>query len=82
MTLERMRHAGQQWNIKLALPCFLATLVLVALLFLPAESAAQCTNPNPNPNPNPQSFANPGDFNGDCKSDILWQNSSTGEVAI
>ncbi len=40
--------------------------------------ATHCTNPNPNPNPNPTSFANPGDVNGDCKSDILWQNSSAG----
>ena len=39
-----------------------------------------CTNPNPNPNPNPAVFANPGDFNGDCKSDILWRNGSLEEV--
>ena len=39
-----------------------------------------CTNPNPNPNPNPASFANPGDFNGDCRSDILWRNSGSEEV--
>jgi hypothetical protein len=42
--------------------------------------AASCTTPNPNPNPNPESFAAPGDFNGDCKSDILWDNSTSGEV--
>ena len=39
-----------------------------------------CANPNPNPNPNPASFANPGDFNGDCRSDILWRNSGSEEV--
>ena len=44
------------------------------------QSAYPCTNPNPNPNPNPVSFANPGDFNGDCRSDILWRNVSTGQV--
>jgi hypothetical protein len=42
--------------------------------------ASRCTNPNPNPNPNPESFAAVGDFNSDCKSDILWSNSSTGEI--
>jgi len=41
------------------------------------NSTLPCANPNPNPNPNPASFANPGDFNGDCKSDILWRNTST-----
>ena len=78
MNLEKMRLARRQ--LKLALPlssCF-ASLVLVALLFMPAESFAKCTvaNSNPNPNPNPESFVSPGDFNGDCKSDILWQNNS------
>jgi hypothetical protein len=37
---------------------------------------------NPNPNPNPELFAAPGDFNGDCRSDILWRNSSTEQVYI
>ena len=45
-----------------------------------SQAIGSCTNPNPNPNPNPQSFANPGDFNGDCKSDILWYNTTSGEV--
>jgi hypothetical protein len=45
---------------------------------VPATSA--CTTPNPNPNPNPESFAAQGDFNGDCKSDILWDNPPSGEV--
>jgi hypothetical protein len=39
-----------------------------------------CRNPNPNPNSNPESFAAVGDFNGDCRSDILWQNGGSGEV--
>jgi len=34
----------------------------------------------PEPQSNPASFANPGDFNGDCKSDILWRNTSTQQV--
>jgi hypothetical protein len=85
-----MRHAGRQLKLALSLPCCFASLLLMALLFLPKESSAQfsgrvngnaaCTNPNPNPNPNPAAFAATGDFNGDCKSDILWQNSGTGQV--
>ncbi|MGD0368276.1 MAG: FG-GAP-like repeat-containing protein [Acidobacteriaceae bacterium] len=39
-----------------------------------------CTTANPNPNPNPASFAAVGDFNDDCRSDILWHNSSTEQV--
>ena len=35
---------------------------------------------SPNPNPNPDAVVAPGDFNGDCRSDILWRNSTTGEV--
>jgi len=60
--------------------CYFASLVLVALLFIPAESSALCKNPNPNPNPNSQSFANPGDFNGDCKSDIFLQNGINSQL--
>jgi photosystem II stability/assembly factor-like uncharacterized protein len=41
------------------------------------QGIGACANPNPNPNPNPASFANPGDFNNDCRSDILWRNSNT-----
>ncbi|MGC2301658.1 MAG: FG-GAP-like repeat-containing protein [Acidobacteriaceae bacterium] len=41
-----------------------------------------CATSNPNPNPNPQSFAAVGDFNGDCKSDILWRNTSTDQVYV
>ena len=44
------------------------------------QAIGSCANPNPNPNPNPASFANPGDFNGDCRSDILWRNSGSEEV--
>ena len=44
------------------------------------NSTLPCASPNPNPNPNPVSFAVAGDFNADCKSDILWRNSTTGEV--
>ena len=44
------------------------------------SSTFSCASANPNPNPNPESFANPGDFNADCKSDVLWRNSSTGQV--
>ena len=47
---------------------------------VPASSF--CKTPNPNPNPNPDSFAGPGDFNGDCKGDILWRNSTTGQLAL
>ncbi|MGB9032729.1 MAG: VCBS repeat-containing protein [Acidobacteriaceae bacterium] len=39
-----------------------------------------CSTANPNPNPNPESFAAVADFNGDCKSDILWRNASTQQV--
>lgn len=80
MNLKSLFRASRQ--SKLALPCGCASVVLMALLCWPAVSSATCTNPNPNPNPNPQSFANPGDFNGDCKSDILWQNSGSGQNYI
>jgi hypothetical protein len=39
------------------------------------QAIGSCTTANPNPNPNPESFAAVGDFNGDCKSDILWRNN-------
>ena len=80
MNLERMRHAGRQMKLSLTLPCCFASLVLLALLFQPAKSWAACTTSNLNPNPNPASFAAVGDFNGDCKSDLLWRNSSTEQV--
>ena len=46
-----------------------------------SQATSSCTI-NPNPNPNPAAFANPGDFNGDCRSDILWRNNTTGEVDL
>jgi hypothetical protein len=45
-----------------------------------APSIGSCTTANLNPNPNPESFAAVGDFNGDCRSDLLWHNSSTEQV--
>ncbi len=44
------------------------------------QAIGTCTTPNPNPNPNPQSFAAVQDFNGDCRSDLLWRNTSTEQV--
>jgi subtilase family serine protease len=45
-----------------------------------AQAIGSCTTANPNPNPNPAVFAATQDFNGDCRSDILWRNSSTEQV--
>jgi hypothetical protein len=36
--------------------------------------------PTSNPNPNPESFAAVDDFNGDCRTDVLWQNTASGLV--
>jgi len=47
-----------------------------------SQATGSCTTSNPNPNPNPASFAAVGDFNGDCRSDVLWRNSTTGQVDI
>jgi hypothetical protein len=44
------------------------------------QALGSCATANPNPNPNPESFAAVEDFDGDCKSDILWRNSSTQQV--
>jgi subtilase family serine protease len=44
------------------------------------QAIGSCSTANPNPNPNPASFAATQDFNGDCKSDILWRNTSTQQV--
>ena len=75
MTLERMRRGVRQLKLSLALPCCSACLVLVAMLFMPAVlSATPCTNA--------KLTAATGDFNGDCKSDVLWRNPSTGQVYI
>ncbi|PYP94126.1 MAG: hypothetical protein DMD38_16350, partial [Gemmatimonadetes bacterium] len=52
----------------------LALLTLWAAL--PAGHAlAACLNPNPNP----QAQHVTSDFNGDCKSDIVWRNAATGQ---
>jgi hypothetical protein len=47
-----------------------------------SQASGPCTTANPNPNPNPGSFDTVGDFNGNCKSDILWRNSTTEEALI
>ena len=39
-----------------------------------------CRTANTNPNPNPAVFAATEDFNGDCRSDLLWRNSSSQQV--
>ncbi len=54
--------------------------ILTAIGYQVPASTGGCKNPNPNPNPDSASFANPGDFNGDCKSDVLWRNSGSEEV--
>ena len=46
------------------------------------QAIGSCSTANPNPNPNPESFAAVGDFNGDCKSDILWRNTTTEQVYV
>ena len=80
MTSGKTHQSTMQLPPTTAARCFFASLVLVTLFFAPAALSAACTNPNPNPNPNPQSFANPGDFDGNCKSDILWQNGVSGQL--
>jgi hypothetical protein len=47
-----------------------------------SQGIGSCTTANSNPNPNPDSFDTVGDFNGNCVSDILWRNSTTGAVKI
>ena len=47
---------------------------------LTVNPVGTCITPNGNPNPNPASFAAVQDFDGDCKSDILWRNTSTQQV--
>ncbi|HEY1501284.1 MAG TPA: CCXG family PEP-CTERM protein, partial [Acidobacteriaceae bacterium] len=43
------------------------------------QATIGCTTGNPNPNPNPAALVAPSDFNGDCKSDILFRNSNTAQ---
>ncbi len=45
-----------------------------------SQAIGTCTTSNPNPNPNPAVFAAVEDFNGDCRSDILWRNSTSQQV--
>jgi len=80
MNLKGMCRAWRQLNPTVVPPRYLAGLMLAALLFLPARSFAACTTANPNPNTNPAVFAATGDFNGDCKSDLVWRNGSTEQV--
>ncbi|MBF0317524.1 MAG: VCBS repeat-containing protein [Nitrospirae bacterium] len=40
------------------------------------------TTPTPTPTPTPTQLGKRADFNGDGKSDILWHNNTTGQVAI
>src|SRR6267143_1311149 len=50
------------------------TAATICLAALAAPAFAICPNPNPNPAQRTAS-----DFDGDCKSDVLWRNTSTGE---
>jgi len=78
MNKERILGARRYFRLALAAPGYIASLLVLALLFSGAQSsAATCTYPNPNPNPKIDA---PADFNGACKSDILWRNISTGEI--
>jgi hypothetical protein len=71
-----MRTRGTSAAVRLAI-----RLLLGGVAVLPLHGQiGSCTNPNPNPNPNPASFASRSDFNGDCKSDILWRNSNSQQV--
>ncbi len=45
-----------------------------------AVQVSLCKTANTNPNPNPAVFAAVEDFNGDCRSDILWRNSTSQQV--
>ncbi len=56
--------------------------ILTAVGYQVPPTISACTTANPNPNPNPASFAAVGDFNGDCKSDLLWRNTSTGQAYL
>jgi hypothetical protein len=72
-----------------AVSMLFTSLVLLTLFGLPAASSAQiggvldgsgsqaCASNNPNPNPNPAASVTPNDFNGDCKSDVAWQNTNS-----
>src|SRR2546425_1270381 len=53
------------------------TAATICLAALAAPAFAICPNPNPNPAQRTAS-----DFDGDCKSDILWRNWTTGDNSI
>ena len=81
MNLEKMRPAVRLSKLAFTPLCCFSSLTLMVLVLLPgSSSAAHVRLANLNPNPNPPSFAAVGDFNGDCKSDLLWRNSSTAQV--
>jgi hypothetical protein len=70
------RFTGWTGSSDIATPSSASTTVTMnAVETLTANFAAGC--PNPNPNPNSAASTVPGDFNGDCKSDILWRNSNS-----
>ena len=54
--------------------------ILTAVGYSVPATTSACSTGNPNPNPNPAASTVPSDFNGDCKSDILWRNSSSGQA--
>jgi hypothetical protein len=70
MSVKTTRRIGLFLKPALAQPSYFATLLLLAVLLLPAASfAASCSH---------VAYA---DFNGDCQSDILWRNAD-GQVYI
>jgi hypothetical protein len=71
MILKRSLRDGRNLKFTLSGRYFAASLALMALLALPAESFAA-----------PCSKSSPHDFDGDCKSDILWHNETTGAVSV
>jgi hypothetical protein len=85
MKLEAgMRCAGQYLKLGIVLPGFFASLLFAAVLLAPgdalaAKTAKKTLQPALTCTPKPTETA---DFNGACTSDILWQNSTTGELYI
>jgi Cysteine-rich secretory protein family/FG-GAP-like repeat len=64
MSVEGMPRAGRYFKPALTLPGYFVSLLLLAMLLLPAASfAATCTH------------VVYSDFNNDCSSDILWHNA-------
>ena len=81
MALQGKNYVARLLKLAGAAPFYVASVLFAVLLLSPAASFATCTYPNPNPNPNRASLA-PADFDGTCKSDILWQNNQTGQPYI